>query len=96
MGQHKALATPGNSEHKGVHWDAPRPNPQSFSGIGWLVTQLSLKFPKQSKAKLGTTNFLTRPLDNVSYISISFITVLTLTINTDLHYFIPVQKAKAE
>ena len=57
MGQHKALATPGNSEHKGVHKDEPRPNPQPDSGIGWLVTQLSLKFPEQSKAKLGTTKF---------------------------------------
>ena len=57
MGQHKALATPGNSEHKGVHRDEPRPNPQPYSGIGQLVTQISLKFPEQSKAKLGTTKF---------------------------------------
>ena len=57
MGQHKALATPGNSEHKGVHKDEPRPNPQPDSGIGWLVTQLSLRFPEQSEAKLGMTKF---------------------------------------
>ena len=40
MGQHKALATPGNSEHKGVHSDEPRPNPQPGSGIEWLDIQL--------------------------------------------------------
>ena len=57
VGQHKALATPGNSEHKGVHRDEPRPNPQPCSGIGLLVTQLSLRFPEQSKARLGTTKF---------------------------------------
>ena len=38
--------------------DEPRPNPQPGSGIGWLVTDLSLRFTEQSKAKLGTTNFL--------------------------------------
>ena len=43
VGQHKALATPGNSEH--IHRDEPRPNLQPYSGIGWLVTQLSLKVP---------------------------------------------------
>ena len=57
VARHKALATPGNSEHKGVHRDEPRPNPQLGRGIGWLVTQLSLGFPEQSKAKLGTTKF---------------------------------------
>ena len=57
VGHHEALATPGNSEHKGVHRDEPRPNPQPCSGIGWLVTQLSLRFPEQSKDKLGTTKF---------------------------------------
>ena len=56
-GKHKALATPWNSEHKGVHRDEPRPNPQPGSGVGWLVTQLSAKFPEQSKAKLGITKF---------------------------------------
>ena len=49
VGQHKALATPGNSEHKGVHRDEPMPNPQPGGGIGWIVTQLSLKFPELSK-----------------------------------------------
>ena len=39
VGQHKTLATPGNSEHKGVHRDKPMPNQQPDSGIGWLVTQ---------------------------------------------------------
>ena len=57
VGQHKALATPGNSEQKGVHRDEPRPNSQPGSGIGQLFTQLSLGFPEQSKAKLGTTKF---------------------------------------
>ena len=57
MGQHKALATPGNSEHEGVHRDEPRPNPQPGSAVGQLVTQLSLKFPEQSKAKPSTTEF---------------------------------------
>ena len=56
-GSAKALATPGNSEHKGVHRDDPRLNPQPGSGIAWLVTQLLLKFPEQSKTKLGTTEF---------------------------------------
>ena len=50
-GQHKALATPGNSGHKGVHKDEPRPDPQPHRGIGWLVTQLSLRFPEQSKSQ---------------------------------------------
>ena len=50
VGQHKALVSHANSEHKGVHRDEPRPNLQPYSGIGWLVIQLSFKFPEQSKA----------------------------------------------
>ena len=30
VGQHKALATPGNSEHKGVHRDEPRLKPTTL------------------------------------------------------------------
>ena len=30
VGQHKALATHGNSEHKGVHRDESRPKPTTW------------------------------------------------------------------
>ena len=42
---------------QGFHMDEPWPNPQPGSGVGQLVTQLSLKYPEQSKDKLGTTKF---------------------------------------
>ena len=94
MGQHKALATPGNSEPKGVHRDEPRPNPQPCSGIGQLVMQLSLRIPEQSKAKLGTTKF--QQQDHwIMLVIQAMVNNNNLKINIDLPYFIPVQKANA-